>query len=573
MRKPRFTPPAVHNGIQYNTCKNPKCSNYGVTPEEQPDAYGLQYAGKGFPLLKCNACGEVPPLKSNEGIYDEIQRLKAHMRPDVLACTNQDCTNHGVPVDTPKAYRKHGTTAKGMPRYRCNGCGKTVNQTKTNTRQRVTHHNIDIFKMLVNKVPLSRIVEMLDISWDLLYHRIDFIHTQCMRFVANRERKLADMEFERLYISVDRQDHTINWTDRKDKRNVVLSAITSVCNSTGYVFGVHPNFDPNMDNTAVEALAAAHGDATLPEPFQKTARLWKSFDYSKATSGGKRAKLVGFDVLDRVQNKYDEFASREDVEAFDRKNGVEALPNYGVQIHGQYTMIAHFYYLKDLLAKNKKWRFFLDQESGIRAAVLAAFSTEVKEKRAEAFYVSINKEMTVDDKRLLTNEARVRMRQLKRLYPELSDSEIKLELLKGAIAAVSQIGQWKDRWVKHPMPDMSEPEKAMCWLTEHDTFDEDHVAWLYNKATLHGVDNFFQKVRRRMSLFERSINSASSSGRVWNGYSAYNPAIVGKLLDIFRVVHNYVDTREKKDEDPSTAAMRIGLAQVPTKYKDILYFE
>ena len=394
-----------------------------------------------------------------------------------------------------------------------------------------------------------------------------------MRFVANRERKLADMEFERLYISVDRQDHIINWTDRKDKRNVVLSAITSVDNSTGYVFGVHPNFDPNMDNAAVEALAAAHGDAALPEPFQKTARLWKSFDYSKATSGGKRAKLVGFDVLDRVQNKYDEFASREDVEAFDRKNGVEALPNYGVQIHGQYTMIAHFYYLKAMMGKVKKWRFFLDQESGIRAAALAAFREEVKEHKAEAFYVRITKELTVDEKRILTNDAKLKFNKLKADYPELTDEQVKLELLKQAIDSVRDVGQWKDRWVAHPLPDMSEPEKAMCWLTEHDKFDEDHVAWLYNKATLHGVDSFFAKVRRRISLFERSINSASSTGRVWNGYSAYNPAIVGKLLDIFRVVHKYVDTRKVKGIAPTTAAMRFGLAKAPTDYKDILYYE
>jgi len=34
----------------------------------------------------------------------------------------------------------------------------------------------------------------------------------------------------------------------------------------------------------------------------------------------------------------------------------------------------------------------------------------------------------------------------------------------------------------------------MYWLTEHNTFDENHVAWLYNKATLHGVDSFFEEV-------------------------------------------------------------------------------
>ncbi len=191
----------------------------------------------------------------------------------------------------------------------------------------------------------------------------------------------------------------------------------------------------------------------------------------------------------------------------------------------------------------------------------------------------INKDMTVDEKRQLTNEAKRQLKELKKSYPVLTDEQVKLELLKQAIADVQSVGQWKDRWIQHPMPDMSEPEKAMCWLTEDDNFDADHVVWLYNKATLHGVDSFSEKVRRRISLFERSINSSSSRGRVWNGYSAYNPAMVGKLLDIFRVVHNYVDVRKvkeknkDKEKEPTTAAMRIGLAKVPTDYKEILYYE
>lgn len=574
MRKAKYKIPTAHNGIQYNTCKNPKCINFGITPEERPDAYAFKYSDKQYINLSCNGCGELPPIKSNIGIHEETLRLMAHMQATpTLTCTNAACANHTVPVGTPKAYRSYGKTASDTQRYKCNGCGKTVSQPKANSGQRVTHHNIDIFKMLVNKVPLSRIVEILGISWELLYHRIDFIHEQCLRFAGNRERKLADIEFERLYISVDKQDHVINWTERKDKRNVVLSAITSVDNSTGYVFGVHPNFDASMNRVAIEEEFKNSNDDSLPLPLRKTARLWTESDY-KAASNTKKIKAIGASgIYSEIAARYQDIGSREDVEAFDHKGTEEKLPDYGMQIHAEYTMIAHFYYLKALLAKTKKWRFFLDQESGIRSAVLSAFMEEVTNNKAEAFYVSITKELTVDDKRLLTNEAKRQFAKLKADYPDMTDEMIKLELLKRAIEGVRDVGQWKDKWVAHPLPDMSEPEKAMCWLTEHDKFDEDHVAWLYNKATLHGVDSFFEKVRRRISLFERSMRSSANAGRTWNGYSAYNPAQVGKLLDIFRVVHNYVDTRKVKGQAPTTAAMRIGLAKVPTEYKDILYYE
>lgn len=565
--------PEAVNGIQYNTCKNPKCINFGLDPHDHPAAYVTTYGGKALPLLKCVACGETPPIKSNAGICEEVARLIAHTQPEQpLTCSDEACSNHLVPVGTKKAYRAYGKTASGTQRYRCNVCGKTVSKPKHDSRQRETYHNIDIFKMLVNKVPLSRIVEMLGISWSLLYSRLDYIHSQCMAFAGNRESKLSTMDFERLNISVDRQDHVINWSERKDKRNVVLSAITSVDNTSHYVFGVHPNFDGNADKSAIDKESATNGDLGLPAPLRVNARFWLDVDYqnTSARSVKRRANTAG--LLSKVDNKYQDIVNREDVENFDEKGKEEQLPSYGIQIHAEYTMIAHFYYLKTLMPQVKKWRFFLDQESGIRAAVLAAFKDEVTAHKAEAFYVSINKTMTVDVKRQLTNDARARFKEIKVDYPDMTDAQIKLELLKQSIAAVKEIGAWKDRWVKHPLPDMSEPEKAMCWLTEHDTFDADHVAWLYNKATIHGVDSFFEKVRRRISLFERAIRSAGDHGRVWNGYAAYNPGMVGKLLDIYRVVHNYIDVR-KEDGVKSTPATRIGLAKAPVTYKEVLYYE
>ena len=526
-----------------------------------------------MPLLKCGACGETPPIKSNVGISEEIARLIAHTKGDApLTCSDETCSNHLVPVGTKKAYRRFGSTASGTQRYRCNVCLKTVSKPKHDSRQRETYHNIDIFKMLVNKVPLSRIVEMLGISWSLLYNRIDYIHAQCMAFAGNRESKLSTMDFERLNISVDRQDHVINWAERKDKRNVVLSAITSVDNTSGYVFGVHPNFDGNADKVAIDKESADNGDLELPAPLRVNARYWLDVDYQNSTVRNARRYPKAHSLLSKVDDVYKTIANRDDVENFDEKTTMEMLPNYGVQIHAEYTMIAHFYYLKALMPKVKKWRFFLDQESGIRAAVLAAFKDEVKAHTAEAFYVSISKDMTVDAKRQLTNDARARFKEIKVDYPNMTDAQIKLELLKQAIANVSHIGQWKDKWVKHPLPDMSEPEKAMCWLTEHDTFDADHVAWLYNKATIHGVDSFFEKTRRRVHMFERAIRSSANTGRAWYGYAAYNPSIVGKLLDIFRVVHNYIDVR-KEDGVKSTPATRIGLAKAPVTYKEVLYYE
>jgi len=65
------------------------------------------------------------------------------------------------------------------------------------------------------------------------------------------------------------------------------------------------------------------------------------------------------------------------------------------------------------------------------------------------------------------------------------------------------------------------------------------------------------------------ITSASSTGRTWHGYSAYNPAVIVKLLDIFRVYYNYCLAGKNKQ----TPAMRLGLAKGKVPLEDIIYFQ
>lgn len=121
--------------------------------------------------------------------------------------------------------------------------------------------------MLVNKVPLSRIVDMLGISWSLLYHRIDYIHSQCMAFAGNRESKLATMDIERLNASIYRYGSSLP-TFNRCANMLTFEAITSVDNTSHYVFGVHPNFDGSVDRDSIEALAQKNGDADLAAPLR-----------------------------------------------------------------------------------------------------------------------------------------------------------------------------------------------------------------------------------------------------------------------------------------------------------------
>ena len=243
-------------------------------------------------------------------------------------------------------------------------------------------------------------------------------------------------------------------------------------------------------------------------------------------------------------------------------------------IHSEYTLYGHFLHLRKLLQGVGKIRFFLDQDAGMRAACLGSFTDRIKDRSVDACYVRITKEQTVDEKRRLVSAAKIIFNEIAEANPELTRDEVKLLMLRERINAAKQIGQWKDRWVMHPLPTISESEKASCHLTDLGDYDDRHLAWLHNKASLHAVDSWFNRLRRRCSLLERPISSSANRGRMWNGYSPYKPEQVEKLLTIFRACHNYVwlPSDARKPDRQSTPAMRLGLARAPLDYQDIIYF-
>jgi len=590
MDDPSKTAPRVPEevaGIQVNFCKNPMCLNYGRPADSNPqprgpgakergrDAYTISGGKSGsnrVVFLKCHHCGEYPTIKSNSAIQEEILRLSSYLSPkSEPSCPNAECRNHGIGISHKHNYYSFGKTKVGSQRYRCKLCDKLFSVKATSiVRHRKSHKNLLVFQLLMNKTPFKRICEVAGISMPTLYDKLDFVHRQCLSFVGDRERWLTDLTFPRLYISVDRQDYVVNWSDGTDKRNIVMSALGSADNKTSYVFGMHLNFDSTLDPAEIVADAFRREDYKLQYPFRRYARLWLPDEYQEALFNGTTytLPLAGF-LIDEISGRYDEVLRRDDVEVFEAPNEATRLPEHGLQVHAEYTLYGHFFFLKQMFRNAGKVRFFLDQESGIRAACLSAFVDEVLEKRCDAFYVRINKELTINEKRKRLAECKSELERLRDSYP-YDGVDLELELIKERMKTLVPIGKWQDKWLYHPLPSMSEPEKAVCWLTDlkDRAYDENHLAHLYKMATLHGIDRFFMQVRRRLSLLERPISSASSAGRKWHGYSAYKPENVIKLLDIFRVFYNYVEV----GKDRQTPAMRLGLAKGKVQIEDILYF-
>jgi hypothetical protein len=193
----------------------------------------------------CTSCGEGFPLKSTLGIAAEVERMASYrLPPGTVRCRNEACANHcdRVAVGTAGAYASFGKIAIGNPRWRV--CGKTFSHdARATARQREHRKNKAIFKLLINKMPVRRIIEVAGIDPNTFYRRRDFLHRQCQAFAAHRERALANLVIRRLYLGVDRRDYLVNRLVRKDKRNIQRSAIAAVDNEHGYCFGVRLNFN------------------------------------------------------------------------------------------------------------------------------------------------------------------------------------------------------------------------------------------------------------------------------------------------------------------------------------------
>ncbi|MDE3021389.1 MAG: hypothetical protein KGI54_05970 [Pseudomonadota bacterium] len=112
-----------------------------------------------------------------------------------------------------------------------------------------------------------------------------------------------------------------------------------------------------------------------------------------------------------------------------------------MQIHAEYSLYGHFFYLEQLFGGVEKIRFFLDQNSGMRAACLSAFQLEIASRRADAFFVRINKDMIISEKHTAIALSRAEFNDARIANPTLTDSELEVLLTKQHIARMAMIGK------------------------------------------------------------------------------------------------------------------------------------
>lgn len=558
-KKSKF-PPEACDGLQVNFCRNVDCPNFGIprqADQNSPvpinrDGREVAYTmvgDKERPQMVCKHCGSKFELKSNISIIrerDRINRFYNHV--DYISCPNEECESHFRSIDSHQdSYQKFGYTTKKVPRLKCKNCGKTFTNSRRDSNHALSHHNFTILKLLMNHSPINRICEIVSVAPKTIYDKINYFEKQFLSFVSRREQQIPSMK--RLYIGTDQQYYTINWEKRTDKRNIIIKAIATTDNESGYCFGIHTNLDERLSQDELEVLSLSVKDNLKTPPYRYYANYWTEEDYLKEAKKAWR-KEYG------------------DIE-FEVEGGVfsnSRLPYRGVQTREEYNAYGHFLVLKKLFKNIEKIRFTLDNDAALRPACLAVFADRILERTCDVFTISVNNNFTRDDREKINSKSRRLIKSVREKFGIKSDHEAKAFLLSKIISVVHERNCLAARKiVRFPFAHNGELKKYVVFETNLNDYDLNHLANLYLTASIHRTNNFFQQARRRIRFLERPMNTVGE--RIWTGYSPYNPQIVQKLINILRVYHNYC----LKGDDKQTPAVRLGLAKGPVALEKILY--
>ncbi|MCW3784708.1 hypothetical protein [Defluviimonas salinarum] len=495
----------------------------------------------------CPHCTATARLKNNRAIAEEHRRLKGLQERDPTepACRTEGCFAHDLSLENhPEFYWKFGKTAGGDPRWRCRLCLKTFSAGKPARRHRRSDKNRLIFQMLCNDMSLSKISKIADISYRDLYGKIDFFYDQVRAFTVRRQDfSQVDFRAAGSRFATDSQTLTINWPTKRKRAPVMVQHLCSAHARSGYIMEASLQLDPAMTMEEAEIRAVATDEEDVSVAFREHARVWTKTEFEAHLE-----KLL-------AQKKIDEAE-------------LYQLPHDGVLVRYDILQFAHAMRLREHLAStDAPLVLAMDDDKGLRQAFCSVFAPEVKAGRADIAIVSFDKGMTndmrnqvvADGQNALAAATGLGLTQLRALsdqdFADLVDEEV----------AARIAGLDLRPGFQYPYPRKSEPNRRIWLLTDSPDHDYRRKARLLRLATLRSVDSYFHKFRSNVRFAARPAVSGTVR-QVWDRQYLYKPAMMAKLVEIYRFYHNWCEP----GADKKTPAMRLGLARGRIYERDFL---
>lgn len=125
--------------------------------------------------------------------------------------------------------------------------------------------------------------------------------------------------------------------------------------------------------------------------------------------------------------------------------------------------------------------------------------------------------------------------------------------------------------IKSPLSDKDEGERLIKCITDIRDLTNGELAKLLVQVNSRVINNYYQELRRRVSILERPLVTARGEGKSYI-YANYNPKYAQYIVTIIRTFYNFC-WKQTYGDILQTPAQKLGIANKVYDLKDIIYFK
>ncbi len=587
--------------IQVNACTNPFCKWFG-RPQERFESvkhkpYRYKLVGSDKSESKSIFCNPDPtgstigmtwncysgPI-SNWSVAEEIARLSAvdkvtNWTPEYQfhreACPDGDKT----PISHQTSFYRRGKSSSQSQKWQCKTCKKITNVLPTQ-RQSFSYHQQrnDILprfaELLISRTPVKRTCELLKIGSETYYSKLEWLYQKCLEFLERHENQtLGRHKFDKLWIDTDQLVYYLNNIKQhgqggrgfreREQRMFETHVVVSCDVISWYVFRADLAYDWYADLETIQVDTVTFKDDHMNLFARKNARLRDTFTFCPQPPTAN----------DTQTDAEYELAARP---FWNRARYTE-----GVHVNPTYTAIAHYWLLRKKL-NAKEWRFISDEDGSIMYSLYRVFAPEIRRAEAHHFLCKLERGKSREQAYTEYKEgwkdlryyARSMGMDLKSPYA-VARSLMEAKFLTHSFHEEVVIGGRTYRKkakhpIRHPLPTKDRGFYEVDCATDLSAYSPNEIAGMVLQVNNHATNEFMQQIRRRLSILERPLVTASGDGKSYI-YANFNPRYAHYLITILRTYYNFCKPIKSGDTE-LTPAQRLGIADKQYDIKDIIYF-
>ncbi|MCM3704966.1 insertion element protein [Cytobacillus firmus] len=585
--------------IQYNFCTNPFCKWCGKeqvkfdTVKGKPSRYKLEGGGKNSQKkLRCNPdpinptigmtlnCS--PMTVSNWSVAEEISRLvrinqTKDVEPEYTFHKDICVVGHLTPFDTPDEFYKQGKTLNNAQRWQCKVCKKKTsilpNKRQSTTYRQKKNDILPMFaKLLLNKMPISRTCDILEIGVGTYYHKLEWLYRCCLEFLEKYETvPLTNKTFKEMWLNTDKMHYNLNNVRKKgqggqkysglEDSQVQTYVVVSSDTISRYVFRSDVAYDWEMSVEDLKYDTAVYKEDHLNDFSKKNNRLDFSYYPQEPTQNDTQ-------MPHEYRAELNEFHKR--MQYVD-----------GLHVNPTYTTMAHYWLIKQMV-KSNEWRMISDNDASIMTAFFRVFSKEVRMSDAHHFLCLLDKnksrkqclEEFDDAKSDLLDWGFHRGYETKNLcklaYSYLKEVFETHQFHNVIKTSTHSYNDWGKNPITHPLASRDKGFHRVDCTTDLSSLEPKEIAKLIMNVNDNATNSFIQQIRRRLSILERPLMTARGDGKSYI-YANFNPKYAQYALTILRTFYNFCETYKSADGKELTPAQRLGITDKVFDLKDIIY--